>query len=256
MTWLPPANRFRPHLGERLDGDLPHDTLAAVDAHVAVCAACAGLLHDLEQIRSAARSLGPVQPPAHLWIEIAGRVRADAHDDAPAVQPRPVGGPHGALWQWVGLAAALVLVTVVVFGVRRWTAPAAHPTAAAATTTASNADGTGSVQTFEDELKQAQDHYDKAISELEAITTHNEGAIDPAVAATLQKNLTTIDRAIAESRVAVSAHPESEPARASLFDALRQKVDVLQATVTLINEMRNGDQEGAARTAAGIGRKS
>jgi hypothetical protein len=70
----------------------------------------------------------------------------------------------------------------------------------------------------------------------------------------LQKNLSTIDRAIADSRAALNTNPESEPARDSLFEALRRKVGVLQATVTLMNEMRNGNQDGAARAAAGIGK--
>ena len=80
--------------------------------------------------------------------------------------------------------------------------------------------------------------------------------MDPALAATLEKNLTTIDHAIAESREALNVDPASEPARDSLFEALRQKVGVLQATVTLMNEMRKGNQDGAARIAAGLGRKS
>ena len=58
------------------------------------------------------------------------------------------------------------------------------------------------------------------------------------------------------SREALNVNPGSEPARDSLFEALRQKVGVLQATVTLMNEMRKGNQDGAARVAAGLGRKS
>ena len=63
-----------------------------------------------------------------------------------------------------------------------------------------------------------------------------------------------IDQAIAESRAALAADPQSQPARDSLIDALRRKVGVLQTTVALMNEMRQGNQEGAARVAAGAGR--
>jgi len=72
----------------------------------------------------------------------------------------------------------------------------------------------------------------------------------------LRQNIQTIDVAIAESRTALSKNPGSEPARASLFEALRRKVGVLQATVTLMNEMRKGNQAGAAAAAAVFGKKS
>ena len=59
-----------------------------------------------------------------------------------------------------------------------------------------------------------------------------------------------------ESRMALASNPESEPARESLFEALRRKVGVLQATVSLMNQMRQGNPAGAADAAAGLGRKS
>ena len=75
----------------------------------------------------------------------------------------------------------------------------------------------------------------------------DQSAIDPDTAATLQKNLVIIDRAIAESRSALKAEPQSAPARDSLFEALRRKVSLLQDTVALMNEMRKGNSAGAAQ---------
>jgi len=43
-----------------------------------------------------------------------------------------------------------------------------------------------------------------------------------------------------------------EVAQESLFGALRSKVALLQETLTLINEMRKGNQEGAARIVSGL----
>jgi hypothetical protein len=68
----------------------------------------------------------------------------------------------------------------------------------------------------------------------------------------LQKNLSVIDQAIGESRAALRTQPASELAQESLFEALRSKVTLLQDTVSLINEMRKGNQEGAARIVSGI----
>jgi CHASE3 domain sensor protein len=102
----------------------------------------------------------------------------------------------------------------------------------------------------------ALEHYEKAISELETMARAGTGTIDPALAATMQKNLSAIDQAIAQSRTALVEQPSSEPARTSLFEALRRKISVLQTTVALMNQMRLGDADGAARLAAGAGKKS
>ena len=51
---------------------------------------------------------------------------------------------------------------------------------------------------------------------------------------------------IAESRSALQSEPQSAPARDSLFEALRKKVNLLQDTIALMNEMRKGNSAGAA----------
>lgn len=241
----------RSQLSEFVDGTLPAESRAAIETHLLTCAGCAAIADDLKQLRTAARGLGPIDPPDHIWLEIAGQVHLDrASENGAALHDRPARQP---IWQWIGLAAALVVVTVSVY-LFQHIGQLPRSGSRTAATGPGNAEAVGSVETFEQELKQAEEHYDKAIAELEAITRNSDGAIDPQVARTLQKNLSTIDRAIADSRAALNTNPESEPARDSLFEALRRKVGVLQATVTLMNEMRNGNQDGAARAAAGIGK--
>lgn len=244
---LTACDEFQPRLSELVDGDLDVVERARVDAHVRGCARCAALVQDLERIRQAARHLGPVDPPAHVWLEIAGQIR-QAAPPAPDAATSPAG--KGQRWQWIGLAAALVVSTAGAYlylHLERRT-----PVPAAATTTAS----TASVDIFTDELTQAMTHYEKAIGELETLTKTNNGGLDPVVAATLQKNLSVIDDAIAESRTALTRDPASVPARDSLLEALQRKVSVLQETVALMNEIRKGDQAGAARTISGLGRQS
>ncbi len=88
----------------------------------------------------------------------------------------------------------------------------------AAAAPAAAARGADTAQSVETELRQAEEHYDKAITGLEQIANANQSAFDPGTAATLQKNLAVIDQAISESRAAVHAQPNSragaaEPAR-------------------------------------------
>ena len=68
----------------------------------------------------------------------------------------------------------------------------------------------------------------------------------------MQANLEVIDQAIGQSRAALKSEPANAVAQESLFDALRSKVQLLQDTVALINEMRKGNQEGAARIMSGM----
>lgn len=243
-----PCHDIEPHLSLLVDGLLSPEEATRVRAHVAGCAACRGVLSDLERLRPAAGQLGPIAPPQHVWLEVAGQIRMDGPGRAGmrSGQPRP-----SAMWQWIGLAAALVLITVGLYVFQR--APIAP---APAPTTADNAPPAGSVEAVTDQLTLATEHYEKAIAQLEGMAASGDNTIDPAVAGVVRDSLGAIDLAIADSRAALSSNPESESARDSLFEALRRKIAVLQATVSLINEMRVGDQEGAAEAAKGLGKKS
>ena len=110
-------------------------------------------------------------------------------------------------------------------------------------------------QSVESELRQAEEHYDKAIKGLEQITNADQGALDPKTAATLQKNLAVIDQAISESRAAVHSQPTTSRRKQSLLDSFKTKIGLLQDTVALINEMRKGNDAGAARIVSGLKQK-
>jgi hypothetical protein len=225
---------FSERLSDYVDRALPPTEQRAVDAHLAECAVCRGAVQDLERLRSAARSLGPIAPPAIVWTNITAQM--------PSAR-------RSARAQWLGLAAALVLVTVGAYDFSRSTTPAVDtpPTAA----DAGNAAGEVTVKTIEDELAAAAKHYETAITQLETIAKRDTSSLPPETAAKLQTTLTQIDKYIAESRAALNAEPQSEPARESLFGALRRKVTVLQDTVALMGAMSRGDQEEAAKIVGG-----
>jgi hypothetical protein len=107
-----------------------------------------------------------------------------------------------------------------------------------------------------EELRLALDHYENAIGQLKMLVATGDDSLEPEVAATLDRNMAIIDEAILDSRAALSDDPSNQPARASLLEALSQKVNVLQATVLLMNEMRQGDPAGAAEAAARAAGKS
>jgi hypothetical protein len=234
-----------PLLSDLIDGTLSPDDRRGVEAHLDTCAPCRGIRRDLERVRRAARALGPVRPPDHVWLEVAGHVHRPAGAGA-----RRQATPEArvAVRQWIGIAAMLLLVTLGAYFVMR--------TPGAPIAPGGNAPAADSVQAVKDEMERAAEDYENAIRKLEALAKDGGSALNPELAATLQRNIETIDGVIAESRSAVNEAPGSAPARESLFEALKTKIGVLQATLNLMNEMRKGDQAAAAEAAAAFGRKS
>ena len=227
-----------------IDGELSGEDASAVLAHLAGCDACSWFRQDLDRVRRAAATLGPIAPPDHVWLHVAGRTRLEY---PAAVSPRRPAARRAAVAQWLGIAAALIVVTIGAYVVGSTTSSAPQ---------GSNPATTASVETVADELNLAMQHYERAITELDALAQSGSNALDPAMAAMLSQNMKTINAAISESRSALVQNPGNGPARDSLFEALRRKVVVLQATVNLMNEMRKGNQVGAIEAAAAFGKKS
>jgi hypothetical protein len=202
-----------------VDGTTDAETASAIDSHIAGCEACRGLAEDLVRLRDAARGLGPIAPPASAWTGIA----AGLDDAAPA--------------------AALLLITLGLYAVERFSLTGDDSTG--------NAPARASVEGVNGELRLALDHYENAISQLKVLAATNDDVIDPEIAATFDRNMAIVDAVIAESHEALDADPGNQPARASLLEALSQKVNVLQSAVLLMNEMREGDPAGAVGAAGG-----
>jgi anti-sigma factor RsiW len=230
---------FEPLIGELVDGTLDGAPRHDLEAHLASCPSCARLVEELLVVRRAARGLAEMTPPA----DALGRLTA-----AIAAEPRPGAARGRAKWL-VGLAAAAVLALAVA-GAALWQ-PAARPAPSVARVdpaTATSAELLGSVEA---EFAQAEKHLETAVAGLEVLAKDRQ-ALDPTVAADLQKSLHVIDQAIGESRAALKTQPLSTEAQESLFEAFRSKIALLQDTISLINEVRKGNQAEAARIADGM----
>ena len=110
------------------------------------------------------------------------------------------------------LAAAAVLVAAIAATLtwRRDQAPPSQaPVATAAApidhATATSAELLGSVEA---EFQQAEKHLESAVAGLEVLARDRQ-ALDPKVAADLQKSLLVVDQAIGESRAALKTQPMS-----------------------------------------------
>jgi len=263
------CDKFSDSIGALIDGTIGPDAKRALDEHLKTCAACRTLAADLGRIRDEAARLPRVEPPDALWAKVRGRLETQI-----AAGARP--GWREKLAAWVAgpatrpvlgfrlaaVSTAVILVVAIATGYvlirQRGGQPGAPAAGQAAEprigAPAGNAADQEFVQSVEMELKLAEDHYEKAIAGLEQLAKADEGTLDPQVAAALQKNLGIIDQAIRDSRVALQSQPTSQVAQATLFEAFRRKVALLQDTITLVNEMRKGDQAGAARALQNLNR--
>lgn len=228
-------------IGEMVDGTLGPLRRAELDLHLEQCDDCRALVDDLQRIARAAGSLDTLQPPQRVWTEVAGRLQAEGRlrSASPWAARR-----HAVL----ALAAALLLAigaSLVLLvredGIVR--GPESASTDPAPTGVPSDDPG----QSVASELALTEHHFQNAIER----ATQSDALVSAETAAVLQKNLLVVNQAIAESRAALEANPESTPARQSLYEALKQKIQFLQDTIALMNVMRQGDAAGAAELVEG-----
>jgi anti-sigma factor RsiW len=244
---------YRHSVQALLDHELDADARRALEAHAATCAACRTFLADLQAIRQTAVALDRRVPSPDVWARIALQMTAEPsfRQATAARRARDAAVTAVRRWNWRGLALAATLLIALVAG-SLYVLNRSRTTADPRTVAPGNAAPTTLVESIEHELQQAASHYEKAIAGLEQVANASDSPLDPDVMATLKQNLGMIDKAIEESRTALRAQPSNQLAQESLFEAFRRKVALLQDTIALMNEMRKGDQAGAARVVEGL----
>ena len=229
------CERYLNAIHELVDGTLGPIRRAELELHLEACDGCRALADDLREIARTARSLDVLEPPAHVWKSIAGRLRAD-HG---AAEPSTGLGGHRSVALLAIAATLLLAVAASLFMLRR---PATPPETAATSTgpgePGGNARSENPVQGVEKALASTETEFQRLVDAT--------NAVDPQTAAALQKPLLVMNEAMNEARKALDADPQSAPARASFYEVLKQKIQFLQETIALLNEMRQGDAAGAA----------
>jgi hypothetical protein len=226
------------YLDTRLSGTPAGE--ADVERHLAGCAACRALVADVRALRAAARTLEPIEPPAHVWQAVRAGV-ADAR--LPRRRAERAGGSllerlgfSSSGWQSVlqplGAAAALVLMVAGLTWVSGRLAPA--PPALPAPTVAAGG------QLVEFQLAEAE--YTDAIERLEEATQSASPQLDTATTEALRASIDDIDMAIGDARDALAREPGDTVSQDSLLDALSSKVALLQDTVARLGNLEPGTE--------------
>ena len=189
-------------LDEYVDGALGPRDRAALEAHLAGCAACRATLADVRGLVASARALPPrIEPTRELWTGIAARLTA-----------RRRGGVNIAWWRergfWAGVSAAAAML-VLALAVYRWT-------------------GRGSSPRPPDEWSVVEAHYAQATAELNRTLAAERSRLRPETVALVERNLRLIDAALREARSALAQDPGNADLRQLVATAARQKVELLQ----------------------------
>lgn len=188
------ADQWTDRLSEYLDGELAPFERQALDAHLAACADCAGVLEELDAVRQQASVLPERVPPvADPWAAIASRIERMPRSGADEGRaPRRVSLPQ--------LAAAAALVLAVGMGSMWMRQPPRGPGVERDPAPADYGQGVHPVAL-------ADESFDAAVADLEAVLDEGRGRLNAETIRVLEENLAAIDAAVVQAREALAADP-------------------------------------------------
>lgn len=220
-------------LSDYLAEELAEGPRVRLEEHLAGCASCREVLDELRAVIALAKAGEELEPPRDLWPEISAAMASGEHRNEPEESdvialPTARKRPVGISWsppRLVAAAAGLVLLTAgstwwVASGLRggigqqggRVDAPVAGFVA------------TGGEVGMPDDL--ASD-----LGLLEDILDTARSTLDPTTVAVLERNLLTIETAIADSRQALATDPGNAFLIEHLERMYRRKLVYLQDAV-------------------------
>jgi anti-sigma factor RsiW len=256
VTIVDACERYLNAIHELVDGTLGPIRRAELELHLETCDRCRALAADLQEIARAAESLDDIEPPARVWAAVSAQLRAERDMTAPAktfVRHRSVAMLAIAATLVIAVGASLFLLRTTPMRTgstppaqSAQTIPPAQTPTPPPSAAAGNAGPDDPVQSVVKELAATETQFERLVQATEA-----SAIVDPKTAATMQKNLQVMNEAINESRKALAADPQNAPARASIYEVLKQKIQFLQETIALMNEMWQGDAAGAAAIVEG-----
>ena len=209
------CNEFLNQLGDWMEGERS----AVARAHFRACSECRSLAADLEAIEKTAQSfaLDDVKPSPRVWLAVRAQLEQEGliHPDR-----QPVASRASAHWFDVIFAA-----------VPRPVLAGAYLAALIAVAAALTGPGTGSARVNNARwLSRTEDATQPLSAQLDTAEQDTFSTLknaDPAVTASLQKNLAIVDNYIALCEKSVREDPQDEAARDYLYGAYQQKADLL-----------------------------
>jgi predicted anti-sigma-YlaC factor YlaD len=212
-------------LSEYLDGTLAGSERAALDAHLAGCAACAATLEELRRVVARAQSLQDRPPATDLWPGVAERIGV-----SPDVVSLPARRARRVAFSIPQLIAASLALVVLGSGAawlmfRQPVEVAVRRAGPATTITLVSWADSAIVSSNADVL----------VLRAALDAGRHSGRIDSATVRVLEQSLATIDTAVAQARRALAADPNSVYLHQHIARTLRRKSDFVARASTLVS---------------------
>ncbi len=223
------SDQWTDRLSAYLDGELPQDERAGLDAHLRQCAECTATLIELKRVTVRARALTDREPVTDLWPGIAAGIGATTPPSGLPAMRRP-----GRRWSFSipELAAAGVALMVLSGGAAWWL----HPGTAPAPVTTLPAP-TQSVTPVSVSARPGPGGYDRAVSDLEHVLAEGRGRLDTATVRVIERNLAAIDTAITQAQRAVAADSANVYLNSHLAETRRLKLELLRQAANLVTSV-------------------
>jgi len=234
-------------LHDAADGSLAAADVDAVEAHLAVCAACAERVRSIRALLADARALGvPVEPERDLWPGIRARLGGPGKEipfparvrvDREAASRRQATSRQGGAWP-AGLRIAASVALLVVGGAagmliaRAGQGPVA-PVATAPPDVAAPGAAAALASDVIDVRATLAGEYANPVAELEAELERRRDELSPETVAEIQRNLEIVDRAIDAAIAAFDESPGDPVLPDMLHSAYGRKVKLLERAVGL-----------------------
>jgi tetratricopeptide (TPR) repeat protein len=201
------------------DEDLDPGERAAIEAHLTTCDRCRAVVADLRAVVARASSVVDALPDAHLWPGIAERIGATT---VLRFQQKSARRISFTIPQLVAAGLALMVLSGAMVWVAKVGAPGTDIPSIGAESAVSIVPANF-----------ADAHYDDAIADLEKALEAGRDRLDPQTVRVLEENLLAIDRAIEQSRKALTEDPANTYLNMHLAAARSRKLALLRSATAL-----------------------
>jgi anti-sigma factor RsiW len=230
------SDQWTDRLSEYLDDELPPAERVALEAHLRHCVACGAVLADLKRIVGRARGLEDRLPERELWPGIAARIGAGPVDVVPLDAAR-----HRRRWSFsLPQLAAAGIALMALSGGAAWLLHPSMPPAAVATRPGpapAAAPAGSSLVALASANRAAGRSYAAAVGDLERVLEEGRGRLDTTTVRVIERNLATIDTAIAQAQRAVAADSGNLYLNSHLAETMRRKLELLRQAAALVSSV-------------------
>jgi len=230
------SDQWTERLSEYLDDELSPEERAALEVHLRGCVACGAVLADLKRIVVRARGLEDRLPERDLWPGVATRIGASS-GETPVIDLAGARARRRWSFSLPQLAAAAVAL-MTLSGATVWLLHPAPPAAVAAGPAATvPVPAPAAVTVSSRRPSSADQSYAAAVSDLERVLEQGRGRLDSTTVRVIERNLATIDSAIAQAQRALAADSASVYLNSHLAETMQRKLDLLRQAAALVSSV-------------------